>query len=251
MKTALMLIALVAASTAPAQVTNRWITRPATIGTGLTTFPSLLQYPQAEAQAKRGMEIAFFFDIDREGKAANFIPFRPADPSNTFVVAVRKALDAASFEPAIYQGEPVIVQLGASVIFQTEEGRPTPVVLLNISDQPVSERNYTGPQLIGGQAALLHDVAYPAIARAQRVDGAVELAFDIDTAGIPRKIRVVKEEPAGHGFGESALTAMRKARFIPAMFKGEPLKAPRTQRIDFNLQIIERYAPSPTPKKKN
>jgi TonB family protein len=251
MKTALVLIALVAGSAAPAQVTNRWITRPATIGNGPTAFPSLLQYPQAEAQAKRGMEVTFFFDINPQGKTTNFIPYRPVDPSNTFVVAVRKALDAASFEPAIYQGEPVIVQLGASVIFQIEKGWPTPVALLNISDQPASERSYTGPQLIGGQSALLHDVAYPAIARAQRVDGAVDLAFDIDIAGIPRKIRIVKEEPAGHGFGESALTAMRKARFIPAMFKEEPLRAPSTQRIDFNLQVIERYAPSQPPKKKN
>ena len=248
--TVCILLALLAGATAPAQVTNRWLTRPATIGAGPTTLTALLKYPEAEARAKQEMEVAFFCDVSKEGRASNFLLYRPADPSNAFVVAVRKALDTAIFEPAISQGQPVIVQLAASVIFAIENGRPTPLVRLNISDQLASERNYTGPQLIGGQSALLLSVGYPDIARAQRMNGTVDLAFDIDTAGIPRNVRVSNVNPPGYGFDEAALVVVRKARFIPAMFQRQPLKAPSTQRIEFNIQVIERYSPMQPPKKK-
>jgi TonB family protein len=244
MKIALLIVLLATAAT-QAQTTNRWLTRPALLPLSAKNF---VQYPESEALAKHKMEVTFFCDVNKEGKVTGFQPYRPADTSNAFVVAVRKALNAAMFEPAISHGEPVIVQFGGSVVFQIVDGSPTTMLCLNISDKPLGDRDYTGPQLIGGQEALLHDVAYPAIARAQHVDGSVDLAFDIDTAGIPRRIRIVNEHPAGNGFGESALAALRKARFIPAMYKGEPLTAPSTQRIDFDLQIIERYAPA---KKKN
>lgn len=249
MKT-LLAITLIAIS-AQAQTTNRWITHPATLGTGPNSLTSLLKYPDAEARAKQEMEVAFFCDVDKEGKTSNFLLYRPGDSNNVFVVAVRKAVNAATFEPAISEGQPVSVQLGASVLFKIANGWPTPLVRLNISDKSAAERNYTGPQLIGGQAALLHNVVYPDVARAQRVDGVVDLAFDIDIFGSPRGVRVVNETPAGHGFRDAAVTALRKARFIPALYRNNALKAPSTQRIEFNIEVIERYAAPRAPKKKS
>jgi len=242
-----LLIALLAGMTAQAQVTNRWLTRPATLRTSAKEF---VQYPEAEALAKHEMDVAFFCDVGKDGKASNFLLYRPTDPSNTFVVAVRKALNAATFEPAISAGEPVAVQLGASVAFEIQNGWPTPVVRLNVSDKSASERDYTGPQLVGGQAALLHSVVYPDIARAQRVNGVVDVAFDIDVFGSPRGVRVVKETPAGHGFSDAAVAAVRKTHFIPALYRNHALKAPSTLRIEFNIDVIERYAPTRPPRKK-
>ena len=236
---------------AQAQSTNRWVTHPASLGMGPTALTTLLKYPDAQARAKQEMEVAFFCDIDKDGKASNFLLYRPNDPSNAFVVAVRKAVNASTFEPAISEAKPVNVQIGASVLFKIENGWPTPLVRLNISDKSASERDYTGPQLIGGQSALLLNVRYPAIALAQRTDGVVDLSFDIDIFGSPRSIRIVNESPAGHGFGESALAALRKARFIPALYRNNALKAPSRLRVEFNIEVIERYAPTRPPKKKN
>ena len=248
MKT-LIALTLIAAS-AQAQNTNRWITHPATLGTGANSLTTLLKYPDAEARAKQEMEVAFFCDVGKDGKASNFLLYRPADSNNVFVIAVRKAVNAASFEPAISEGQPVSVQLGASVLFQIENGWPSPVVRLNISDKSAADRNYTGPQLIGGQAVLLHNVVYPDVARAQRVNGVVDVSFDIDLFGSPRAVKVVNETPAGHGFAESAIAAVRKARFIPALYENKALKAPSRQRIEFNVEVIELYAPTRAPKKK-
>jgi TonB family protein len=251
MKKALVLIILLTSLSASAQITNRWLTRPALVGAGPKALTSLLHYPEAEALAKREMEVVFFCDISQEGKATDFLLSRPADPSNVFVVAVRKALGAATFEPAVLQGVPVGVQIPATVAFEIQNGWPTTVVRLNASDKSASERDYIGPQLIGGSAALLQNVAYPAIARAQHVNGYVDLAFEIDIFGSPRGIHVVNEKPTAHGFGESAIAAMNKARFIPALYHDHALKAPVTQRIEFNLEVIERYAPAKPSKKKN
>jgi TonB family protein len=223
-----LVIALLTALTAQAQVTNKWLTRPA----------ALLKFPIV-ALAEHEMEVTFFCDVSKDGKGSDFLLYRPADSSNTVVVAVRKALDAATFAPAISQGQPVIVQVAATVSF----GGPAPVVRLNASDKSAAERDYIGPQLIGGHPALLQSVAYPAIARAQHVNGLADVAFEIDSFGSPRSLRVVNEQPTGYGFGESAVAALRRARFIPASFGGEALKAPATQRIEFNLEVIERYAP--------
>jgi len=236
-----ILIAALVATTVHAQSTNRWLTRPAALRTGAKDF---VQYPDTEARAKHEMEVAFFCDVDKDGKVTNFQLYRPTDTNNVFVGAVRKALSAATFEPAISAGEPVAVQIGAAVAFEIQNGWPTPVVRLNVSDKSASERDYTGPQLVGGQAALLHNVVYPDIARAQRVNGVVDLAFDIDVFGSPRGLRVVNETPAGHGFGDAAIAAVRRARFIPALYKNHALKAPSSQRIEFNIEVIERYAPT-------
>jgi len=244
------LLAALAGVTSPAQVTKSSLTRPAALGAGPMTLTALVKYPEVGGQAKREMEVAFFCDVGKEGRASNFLLYRPADPSNGFVVAVRKALDSAIFEPAISQGETVSVQIAASVIFSVVNNRPTTRVLLNISDQLAGERNFTGPQLIGGRSTLLHNVGYPDIARAQRMNGTTDLAFDIDLAGIPRNIRVSSVKPPGYGFGEAAQAALSKTRFIPAMFKGQPLKAPSTQRIEFNINVVERYAPTPPAKKR-
>jgi TonB family protein len=224
-----LVIALLTGLTAQAQVTNKWLTRPA----------ALLKFPIAALHAEHETEVTFFCDVSKDGKASDFLLYRPADPSNAFVVAVRKALDAATFEPAVSQGQPVVVQIAATVSF----GDSAPVVRLNASDKSASERDYSGPQLIGGHLALLQSVAYPAIARAQHVNGLADVAFEIDTFGNPRGVHAVNEQPPGHGFGESAVAALRKARFIPASYNSQSLKAPATERIEFNLQVIERYAP--------
>jgi TonB family protein len=240
MRNSSVLVLLLTGLSVSAPAANPWLTRPAALRTSAKDF---VHYPEAEALAKHEMEVAFFCDISKEGKASDFLLYRPADLSNVFVVAVRKALDAASFEPAVSQGAPVIVQLAATVSFEIQNGRPTTLMRLNISDKSSKERDYTGPQLIGGRSTLLQSVAYPPIARAQHANGLADVAFEIDTFGNPRGVHVVNEQPTAHGFGESVAAAVRKARFIPAFYQNQALKAPATQRVEFNLQVIERYGP--------
>ena len=57
---------------------------------------------------------------------------------------------------------------------------------------------------------------YPAEARRRgRLPGRVQLSCIVKTDGLVRDCRIASEEPAGHGFGEAALSGVRTARFTP------------------------------------
>ncbi len=62
---------------------------------------------------------------------------------------------------------------------------------------------------------------YPAAAQAAGLEAAVPLKIHIDVAGTVSEAEVL--EPAGHGFDEAALAAVRRFRFTPASLDGAPV----------------------------
>lgn len=75
---------------------------------------------------------------------------------------------------------------------------------------------------------------YPHEARRKEINGKVILRFVVDRDGNVRNVRVVRAEPEGL-FEENAREAVRKWRFKPGYFSGEPVNTRVTVPITFEM----------------
>lgn len=113
--------------------------------------------------------------------------------------------------------------------------RPTALILLAVllagcatADRPV--------QLVSGTAAI-----YPGQAKAEGIEGQVEIAYGVTVDGRVVGAHVVAAEPAGV-FDDAALTAVRQWRFNAPVRDGVAQPVERlTSTIRFRLSGSERY----------
>jgi TonB family protein len=89
--------------------------------------------------------------------------------------------------------------------------------------------------------ALLRQVEapYPPDAAAQQLEGTVVMFIDISETGAVTKVEVT--QPAGHGFDEAAVEAVKQFQFEPA----EVDNVPAPVRIQYAYQFVFRPAPPP------
>lgn len=85
-------------------------------------------------------------------------------------------------------------------------------------------------------ARLLASVpaTYPAAARAGELEADVAVEILLDPSGNVLEARVVK--PAGSGFDESAIAAVRRYRFSPAVRDGRPVRVRMRWSVQFRLR---------------
>jgi len=97
-------------------------------------------------------------------------------------------------------------------------------------DAPVPEGSVDAP------ARLLRGLppAYPPAARADGVEGDVQIELVVGASGAVENARVVGA--AGHGLDEAALAAARQFRFSPAMIAGKPVRVRMSWSIEFRLR---------------
>ena len=68
-------------------------------------------------------------------------------------------------------------------------------------------------------------IVYPPIALRSGIEGRVILELFVDRNGLVQRIIVVREDPEGRGFAESAINAFTGKKGIPAKANGEPVSA--------------------------
>ena len=95
--------------------------------------------------------------------------------------------------------------------------------------QPAEAQAISPPEL-----THFEQVAYPAEAAEQHVEGNVVLLLEIDELG--RVTRATVKEAAGHGFDEAAQSAALKFVFRPASRRDQPVKSRILYRYSFHLQ---------------
>jgi len=85
------------------------------------------------------------------------------------------------------------------------------------------------------------EAAYPPEAEAAKLEGKVLLEVDISATGEVTRAEVI--EPAGHGFDEAAVAAVRQFHFVPAELDGKPAAV----RIRYVYDFVLRPAPLEVP----
>lgn len=74
---------------------------------------------------------------------------------------------------------------------------------------------------------------YTREARKKRIQGPCLIWIIVNTAGVPQNLKVAR--PIGYGLDESALAAVRKYRFKPAMKDGHPVAVQMAIEVNFRL----------------
>src|SRR4051812_42794409 len=83
------------------------------------------------------------------------------------------------------------------------------------------------------------EAQYPPEALAQQLEGTVVMNIDISETGAVTDIQVT--QPAGHGFDEAAVAAVRQFEFEPAQVDNVPAPV----RIEYAYQFVWRAPPPP------
>jgi protein TonB len=89
------------------------------------------------------------------------------------------------------------------------------------------------PELIGGLESLQKNIVYPEIARLAGIEGRVMVSFVIDEKG--NVLNPVVVRGIGGGCDEAAVNAVKKAKFVPGMQRGMPVRVRFTLPITFRL----------------
>ena len=104
------------------------------------------------------------------------------------------------------------------------------------SDSSASRAEATPPSL-----KQHPDAVYPPEAQRAGLAGSVELEVTVDAAGHVSEARVVR--PAGHGFDEAALVAVRSWTFEPALREGQPIAS--TVQLTYPFTLPPAVLPAP------
>jgi protein TonB len=77
---------------------------------------------------------------------------------------------------------------------------------------------------------------YPSVALRGGITGKVYLEIFVDHEGFVRQVRVLKETPDGHGFGEAAAKAFQGKRGKPALANGEAVAVRYRYPVAFQIR---------------
>jgi protein TonB len=129
----------------------------------------------------------------------------------------------------------------AETMVETDE-TPPPVTIPYQPVIPIPEQIDYLPQHRISQVPILPEdeirraTVYPPIAQRSNIEGTVYLELFIDRQGNVRDVRILRETPAGRGFGEAALRAFSGIRGKPAEANGEPVAVRYRYNISFTLR---------------
>ena len=180
------------------------------------------------------------FPVDRAHDARPHDPSRSHDPP--------PAKDSLPHDPPA-PAAPAMKSEGVLARFTIPSGTPTAATVLPTT----GASGGTGAAWAPGEAPPSHDVAvptstvqvaaklvrsvtaaYPVDARADEFEGDVQLEIVVDREGRVVDARVVR--PAGHGFDEAALQAIRSYRFLPAQREGRAVRVRMPWSVHFRLR---------------
>jgi|WetSurMetagenome_2_1015567.scaffolds.fasta_scaffold00020_47 TonB family protein len=119
---------------------------------------------------------------------------------------------------------------GAQVIGQTQKSFPASVksAMQRVALDTFSFASATGPNFIRRELP-----EYPVLARRMNKEGKVLLRLKIDEKGTLLNVEVI--EPAGFGFTDAALDAVRKSTYRPAVKNGAPAPSLALLPVRFKL----------------
>jgi TonB family protein len=210
--------------------------RPALIGTGPNSLINTIDTADLIKKGQKEAAVMFSCLVAPTGDVARAGVYRGTRGSELLEQEVMKRLATAKFIPAIHNHYPVIAVFSGTVRFAVVNGKPRLRIFANQQVQEVDkESDFIDPQPYVGPGSKFTGLHYPETGSSVAVTGVVELAIAIDAKGNLTSIKVVSEEPALLGFGDTAISDFTGAKFIPAFRNGQP--------VESNVKIPVYYKP--------
>jgi len=156
--------------------------------------------------------------VDGTPSSIELLNQHPSQFDDAAVAAVKES----QFSPAVYQGEPVPTRMTLWVPFIG--GKDAVPALVSARLEGVT------PPVAGNSV----NAEFPAQARKDKVESGIVLVHvRVSEEGKVLDPTVIAIAPAGHGFDENALRAVRQYRFKPATFQGAPVPMDITVEVNF------------------
>jgi len=139
----------------------------------------------------------------------------------------------------------MLLLLVISALAAAAPGQSTPAATASPTAPPQKEAVPLSAEHLTRPPAIKHfaEAAYPKEAEEAHLTGTVGLQVDISETGAVTQVVVL--EPAGHGFDEAALEALRRFEFEPAEIDGKPAAVRITYNYHFVLKPVEAAQPAP------
>jgi TonB family protein len=208
--------------------------RPALLGRGPTSLINTIDTQDLIKKGQKSAAIMFYCLVANTGDIFLSGTYRGTPSSKLLEEEVLKHLANAKFIPAIHNHQPITVFFYGTVVFAVVDGKPRLRIFSNQQlEELKKESDFIDPQPYVGADSKFDGVHYPETGSPVLVSGTVELALNVDAEGNLKDIRLVSEHPPLLGFGDAAVSAFKKAKFIPAFRDGQPVESKVTLPVYF------------------
>jgi len=138
-------------------------------------------------------------------------------------------------EPEIPQVEEIAEEMIETDIPPIQEVVGAGTIIARDDDEYLSMHQLsTTPQFNTDE--IIASLVYPPIALRSGIEGRVYLELFVDRTGVVQRVIILREEPEGRGFGESAVRAFTGRKGTPATANGEPVSARYRYPVTFRLR---------------
>jgi TonB family protein len=218
----------------PPSASNLPMFRPALLGRGPTSLVNTIDTQDLIKKGQKNAAIMFYCLVANTGDIFLTGTYRGTPSSKLLEEEVLKHLANAKFIPAIHNRQPITVFFYGTVVFAVVDGKPRLRIFSNQQlEELKKESDFIDPQPYIGADSKFDGVHYPETGSPVLVSGTAELALNVDAEGNLKDIRLVSEYPPLLGFGDAAVSAFKKAKFIPAFRDGQPVESKVTLPVYF------------------
>jgi TonB family protein len=179
--------------------------------------PAVYSERMTELDAQGSVVVTAILDTDGAPAGADIlVPFMAP-----FDRAAVRATSLLRFKPATFQGQPVPVRIFVEFAFTGAHGVARPILMPrgNPIEPPIALNSFWA--------------AYPRRARKRRLRGVVRISFVVSAEGLPADLHLIRS--AGDDLDQSALRAVRRLQFKPALRNGRPVPVHVTIDVAFLL----------------
>lgn len=197
--------------------------RPALLGTGPNALINRIDSKALMQKGQKDAAIMFNCSVLKTGEIGWSATYRGTPDSKALDEELQSRLRQTKFIPAIFNKTPVDVVYYGTVTFAIVDGKPRLRIFSNQeTDELKKESDFIGPQPIFGLTSKFTGFHYPMRETPVAVKGSAVVRVKVDEHGNLNDIALLDEEPPFLGFGDSAVTDLRLAKFIPAFRNGKP-----------------------------
>ncbi len=201
--------------------------RPALAGSARNSLVNLID---TQALVKRGMQhgaVLFQCLVLPSGSTEYRVVYGGTPGSEVLREEVKNKFYAARFTPAVYHHHYTYAWFYGTVTFSVVNGKPHLCVYANQEKSELAQgSNFISPQSIYVPGHHYEPRKYPEASwETEEIPGTVDLEMTTDSTGKLKEIRVLKENPPGKHYGESALKDNKEATFLPAFRNGRPVES--------------------------
>jgi len=201
---------------------------PSSAGGSLAALQATVKYPEIAYRAGIEGTVYVTFSLDEQGNAQN--PTVERRLGAGLDEAAIEAVRSFRFASRADQGNTVKVQMTVPIVFELS---PTDRGVDSIHTDIIYTKVEELPELIGGMQALLANLHYPEAAQRAGIQGTVYVTFVVDEQGNVLEPTVAK--PLSAGLDETAIEAVRQAKFTPGRHQGKTVKVRMTIPVTFQM----------------